>query len=115
MQQAQMQMQMRAAEAEIQKNEAQAMKYAAEAQKAQIEAQLEPEVVRAKLVSALSNNLNDDNESADFERRARIAELMIKERDLDIKAEEVSSNERIAQIQMQHKAKEDSEFKSMLE
>ena len=51
----------------------------AQAEKARVEAQLEPQVVKAKVLSALSNNLNEDNEGADFERRARIAELMLKE------------------------------------
>ena len=114
-QQAQMELQMRGAQAEIQKTEAEAMKAAAEAQKAQVQAQLEPEVVRAKLVAAMSNNLDDDNEAKDFERRAKIAELMIKERDLELKAEDIKSNERIAREQMQKKAQEDAEFKSMLE
>ena len=114
MQQAQMQMQMRGAEAEIQKTEAEAMKAMAEAQKAQVQAQLEPEVVKAKLLAAMSNNLDDNNEGADFERRARIAELMLKEKDLELKAEDIASNERIAKEQMQIKSKEDSEFKAML-
>lgn len=92
--QMQQQAQMAAVQADMQLKQAQAQKAAAEAQKAQVEAQLEPEVVRAKLVSALSNNLNEDNESKDFERRAKIAELMIKERDIE-------SNERIAMMQMQ--------------
>jgi hypothetical protein len=114
-QQAQMQMQMRGAEAEIAKTEAEAQKAQAEAQKALVQAQLEPEVVRAKLVSALSNNLNEDNEGADFERRAKIAELMLKERDLDIKIKAIESDERITREQMQFKAKEDSDFKAALE
>lgn len=109
------QAQMAAMQAEMQLKQAQAMKAAAEAQKAQVEAQLEPEVVRAKLVAALSNNLNEDNEGKDFERRAKIAELMLKERDLEIKERDIESNERITREQMQMKAREDAEFKTMLE
>jgi len=114
MQQAQMQMQMRAAEAEIKKTEAEAMKAMADAEKAHVQAQLEPEVVRAKLVAAMSNNLDDDNEGADFERRARIADLMLREKDLEIKAEEVVSNERIAAMQTESKKRSDEEFSKTL-
>ena len=65
----------------------------AQAEKARVEAQLEPQVVKAKVISALSNNLDDNAEGKDFEQRARIAELMLKEKD-------ISSNENIAKMQM---------------
>ena len=68
----------------------------AETQKINVEAQLKPSEVQAKVVAALSNNLNEDAEGADFERRARIAELLLKE-------EDIASNERIATKQMQMK------------
>lgn len=88
------QAQLATAQADIQLKQAQAQKAAAEAQQAAVEAQIAPEIARAKLVAALSNNLNEDNESKDFERRAKIADLMLKERDIE-------SNERIALFQMQ--------------
>jgi hypothetical protein len=88
------QAQLATAQADIQLKQAQAQKAVAEAQQATVEAQIAPEIARAKLVAALSNNLNEDNESKDFERRAKIADLMLKERDIE-------SNERIALFQMQ--------------
>ena len=75
----------------------------AQAEKARVEAELEPQVVKAKVLSALSNNLNEDNEGADFERRARIAELMLKE-------EDIRSNERIADKQMQAKKRDEQSY-----
>ena len=71
----------------------------AQAEKARVEAQLEPQVVKAKVISALSNNLDDNAEGKDFEQRARIAELMLKEKD-------ISSNENIAKMQMIVSAKQ---------
>lgn len=94
-QQQQMQMQMQQVQAQMAVLQAQANKYNADAQKTQVEAQLEPQVVQAKLAAALSNNL--DQGSADekaFMQRAKIAELMLKE-------EDIKSNERIAMRQMQ--------------
>lgn len=101
------QAQMATVQADVQLKQAQAQKAAAEAQKAVVEAQLEPEVVRAKLVAALSNNLDEDQEAKDFERRAKIAELMIKEKDIE-------SNERIARMQMDAKKQADQQFNSAL-
>jgi hypothetical protein len=93
MQQQQQAMQMAAAEAQIQETQAKAQKAQAEAQKAMVEAQIAPEEARARVIAALSNNLNEDNETADFERRVKLAELMLKEKDID-------SNERISMMQM---------------
>jgi hypothetical protein len=90
--------------------QAQVQKTQAEAAKVTAEAQVTPQLAQAKLVAALSNNLNDQNESADFERRAKIADLMLKEKDLHLKAEDISSNERIATAQMQHKANSDAAY-----
>lgn len=80
-------------EAQVADLQSKAQKQAAEAQKALTEAQVMPQEAQAKLVSALSTNLNDNAEDKDFERRARIAELMLKEQD-------IQSNERIARAQM---------------
>jgi hypothetical protein len=79
----------------------------AETQKITVEAQLMPSEVQAKVVSALSNNLNEDAEGADFERRAKIAELMLKERDIE-------SNHDIAKMQMAMKSQETDQFNSIL-
>ena len=100
-------MQMAAAEAQIQETQAKAQKAQAEAQKAMVEAQIAPEEARARVIAALSNNLNEDNETADFERRVRLAELMLKEKDID-------SNERIAIAQMRAKQSENSTFQSLM-
>ena len=90
--------------------QAQVQKTQAEAAKVTAEAQVVPQVAQAKLVAALSNNLNDQNESADFERRAKIADLMLKEKDLHLKAEDIASNERIATKQMEQKAATESNY-----
>jgi hypothetical protein len=76
--------------------QAKAQREQAEAAKAVAEAQATPQLTQAKLVAALTNNLNEDNESKDFERRVRLAEIALKEKDID-------SNERIAMTQMMRK------------
>jgi len=96
-QQQQMEMQMAQLQAQVELLKSQSMEAQSRANKYNIEAQLEPKVVEAKMAAALSNNLQagtaDDKE---FERRAKVAELLIKEKD-------IQSNERIAQMQMQFK------------
>jgi hypothetical protein len=61
MQQQQMQMQMQTAQLQMQLLQAQVAETQAKAQKYTIEAQLEPEVVKAKLAAALSTNLQEGN------------------------------------------------------
>ena len=75
----------------------------AQAEKARVEAQLEPQVVKAKVISALSNNLDDNAEGKDFEQRARIADLMLKEKS-------INSDERIAKMQMSKQNLADEEY-----
>jgi hypothetical protein len=95
--QAQMQMQQELAAAQLQLVQAQAMEAQMRAQKYSIEAQLEPQVVQAKLAAALATNLDSGNaDEAAFAQRAKMAELLLKEKDID-------SNERIATMQMQLK------------
>jgi len=94
MQQQQMQMQMELAQAQLQLVQAQGMEAQARAQKYMVEAQLEPEVVKAKMAAAISTNLQAGNaDDAEFQKRAKIADLMLKEKD-------INSNERIAMMQM---------------
>jgi len=96
-QQQQMQMQMAQVQAQVQLLQAQAADHQASAQYDQVKAQLEPQVVQAKLASALSNNLHEGTaDDVEFQRRAKMAELMLKEAD-------IKSNERIAMAQMQAK------------
>jgi hypothetical protein len=66
--------------------QAQAQNYAAEAQKTQVETALAPEEVKAKLVSAMSTNIHGQNSESEFAQRAKIAELMLKEQDINNKA-----------------------------
>lgn len=81
---------------DMQKKEADVKKTQAEAQKTMVEAQLAPDIAKARIIAAMSNNLDEDNEGKDFERRARIAELMLKEKD-------ISSNENLVKMQMADK------------
>lgn len=96
------------AEAEIKVLEANAAKNMADAQKTSVEAQLAPEETKAKIVSALTNNLNETNESQDFQNRVKLAELMLKEKEID-------QNLKVVELQTQAKNQEkqkNEEFKS---
>jgi hypothetical protein len=103
------QLQLADAQASVQEKQARAQKAAAEAQKASIEAQLMPEEVRAKIVNAATQNLpnNDDSAEREFQRRIKIAELMLKE-------EDIKSNENIAKMQMETKKQVDKQFTDAL-
>jgi len=108
MAQQQQELQLAAAQAQLQLVQAQAAEAQMRAQKYNVEAQLEPQVVQAKLAAALSTNLQKgDADEAEFAKRAKIAELMLKEKDID-------SNERIAQMQMEAKKNLDSQFKNAM-
>jgi len=93
----QQQMQQQAVQVEMATKMATVEKTKAETEQIKVETQLKPSEVQAKVVAALSNNLNEDAEGADFERRARIAELMLKEAD-------IQSNHDIAKMQMAQKS-----------
>jgi hypothetical protein len=90
-QQAQMmqqQLALQAAQAQIAVNTTQAEQNRAEAAKTMMEAQLMPEELRAKVASSLTQNLpnNDDLASKEFDKRVKIADLMLKEADIKNKA-----------------------------
>lgn len=89
----QQQVAQQAAQLDMALKQAELQKTQAEAQKTTVEAQIAPLESKAKMISALSNNLDDDQEGKDFENRARLAELMLKEKD-------ITSNENIAKMQM---------------
>jgi hypothetical protein len=95
--QAQAQMQQEAVMAKLQADlallQAQVQKTNAEAQQTMVETQLMPEELRVKVVQAAATNLDQD---ADFAKRMKLADLMLKEKDID-------SNERIALAQMQNR------------
>ena len=101
-QQAQQQAQAGLVEAQTADLKASAMSKAADAQKTQIEAQMIPEEHRVKLVQAASTNL-DQGDS--FERRLKLADMMLKEKTLNLKQSDSASNERIATLQMANKQK----------
>lgn len=79
------QMQMEQAQAQTQSLQAKAMRDQAEAQKTVVETQLLPEELKAKVISSLSTNIDGQNQDNEFEKRARIADLMLKEKDIDNK------------------------------
>lgn len=91
----QMQIQMQGAMKKIEELQSKINLNNAQAQKTAIEAQLEPEKVRASVISSISTNLPNEKNGQDraFAQRAEIAKLMLQEKDID-------SNERIALAQM---------------
>ena len=100
-QQAQQQAQMQLAQAQVADLTSKAQKQQAEAQKTMIEAQLMPEEHRVKLVQAAATNLDDGD---DFEKRLKLADMMLKEKTVNLKAADIASNERIASLQMMNKS-----------
>jgi len=98
MQQMQQQLAMQAAQAQIAVNTTQAEQNRAEAQKLSIEAQLMPQEVQAKNMAAMTKNLpnEDDAGSKEFDKRVKIAELMLKEADIKNKS-------KIVELQMADK------------
>ncbi len=98
MQQVQAQLAMQTQQAQIKQLDASAAKDMADAQKTMVEAQLAPKEVEAKVISAVSRNLPDEGNAtnAEFDRRVKIAELMLKEADL-------KNNTKIVELQMADK------------
>jgi hypothetical protein len=86
------QLQLADAQATVQEKQARAQKATAEAQKAAVEAQLMPEKLRVDIVQAASTNIDDPNR--EFEKRVKIAELMLKEKDIDSKVSIVREQSR---------------------
>lgn len=88
----QQQMQQTVQMLELQNKAADTKKKEADAHKTMVEAQIAPVEARARVISAVSNNLDEDQEGKDFERRMKIAQLMLDEKDIE-------SNEKIATMQ----------------
>lgn len=88
------QLQMEQAQATTQSLQARAQRDSAEAAKTVVETQLMPEELRAKVISSLSTNIDGKNKESEFEKRAKIAELMLKEADIKNKG-------KIVELQMQ--------------
>ena len=100
-QQMQQQAAMELAQAQVADLQSKAQKQSAEAQKTMIEAQMIPEEQRVKLVQAASTNLDSGD---DFEKRLKLADMMLKEKQVNLKAADIASNERIASLQMMNKS-----------
>jgi hypothetical protein len=88
------QMQMEQAQAQTASLQARAQRDQAEAQKTMVETQLMPEELKVKVISSLSTNIDGQNQDDEFEKRAKIAELMLKEKDINNKG-------KIVEMQMQ--------------
>jgi hypothetical protein len=105
MQQMQVQLQAGLIQSQINEFNSRAQKQAAEAQQTNVETQFIPEETKAKLAMALSNNLDagtqDDKE---FERRAKIADLLLKEKSIKLKEQDMAQNAEIVKLQMNKKA-----------
>jgi hypothetical protein len=91
LQQAQMQAQMQLIQAQIAQLQGQAIESQADAQEAQaraqkliVEAQLLPEQMRAQVLSSIARDLPDEGEK-EFNRRAKVADLMLKEKDIQVR------------------------------
>jgi hypothetical protein len=98
MQQVQQQLALQAAQAQIAVNTTQAEQNRAEAAKLMTETQLMPQEVQAKVIASTTKNLPTGNESNEFDKRVRIAELMLKEADIKNKS-------KIVELQMADKQK----------
>jgi len=86
MQEVQQQLALQAAQAQIAVSTTQAEQNRAEATKLMAEAQLMPQEVQAKVIASTTKNLPAGNESNEFDKRVKIAELMLKEADIKNKS-----------------------------
>ena len=91
--QMQQQMALQLAQAQIAVQTTQAEQNKAEAQKTMIEAQLLPQKTQAEMTSALTKNLptEPDANQIEFDKRVKVAELMLKEADIKNKAKIVET------------------------
>jgi len=98
MAQMQQQLALQAAQAQIAVNTTQAEQNRAEAQKLMTEAQLMPQEVQAKMSASLTKNLPNeaDANQREFDKRVKIADLMLKEADIKNKS-------KIVELQMADK------------
>lgn len=103
MQQVAEQVQLKTAEAQINDLTASAMEKQARAQKIAVETQLLPEEVKAKQIAALSTNLDaGSQDDKEFERRVKVADLMLKEKKIDLQEKDMQQNQRIVNMQMRN-------------
>ena len=106
MQQAQQQLAMQAAQAQIAVSTTQAEQNRAEATKLMTEVQMMPMEIQAKAMAANTKNLpnQDDLASREFDKRVKIADLMLKEADIKNKS-------KIVELQMADKVNAQSKVK----
>jgi hypothetical protein len=106
MQQVQQQLALQAAQAQIAVQTTQAEQNRAEAQKLMTEAQLMPQEVQAKMSASLTKNLPNeaDANQREFDKRVKIADLMLKEADIKNKS-------KIVELQMADKLNAQSQVK----
>ena len=106
MQQMQQELAMQAAQANIAVQTTQAEQNRAEATKLSVEAQLMPQEVQAKMSASLTKNLPNEDEAnqREFDKRVKIADLMLKEADIKNKS-------KIVELQMADKLNAQSQVK----
>jgi hypothetical protein len=103
MEQMQMQLQAGLIQAQTADLSTKAQKQQAEAQKTAVETQLLPEEIKAKQIAAISTNLQaGDADDKEFERRVKVADLMLKEKNIDLKEQDIMQNREIVRMQMKN-------------
>ena len=104
-QQAQQQQQMQQAQVQsgIQLQGSEAQSNMAKAQKDQVDAQMMPKEIQAKLMTALATNLPSeaDEKEAEFKRREATAKLMLRQEEIQLKKMDMQDNKDIVKMQMQ--------------
>ena len=105
LQQMQQQLALGQLQANIELTKSQAAENQAQAVMYMTDAQIKPQESQAKLMAALSTNLPnaDDKIAAEFDRRVRVAELMLKETQIDLKEKDMIQNTEIVKLQMAKK------------
>jgi hypothetical protein len=96
MQDMQQQLALQAQQAQIALSTTQAEQNRAEAAKLMTETQLMPQEMQAKIIASSTKNLPSGGESSEFDKRVKIAELMLKEADIKNKS-------KIVELQMAEK------------
>ena len=103
--QQQSQMVMANTQADIQLKNSESQANMASAQKDQVDAQMMPQEIQAKLMTALATNLPSESEEkeAEFKRREATAKLMLKQQEIKIKQQDMKDNKEIVKMQMMQK------------
>lgn len=103
--QQQQQMIMANTQADIQLKTSESQANLASAQKDQVDAQMMPQEIQAKLMTALATNLpsESDEKEAEFKRREATAKLMLKQQEIKIKQQDMKDNKEIVKMQMMQK------------